>query len=89
MGRPRSGSPRDPLPSAPLPSPFLSPLKKETPLLGLGSSSDSRGPLWLGGGRLLGIELGHLLHVDADALAVKEQEVDILQRGRARVVKVG
>lgn len=42
-----------------------------------------------GAGRLLGIELGHLLHVDANALAVKEQEVDILQRGCARVVKVG
>lgn len=39
--------------------------------------------------QLLGVELGHLLHVDADALAVEEQEVDILQRGRARVVKVG
>lgn len=39
--------------------------------------------------RLLGVELGHLLHVDADALAVEEEEVDILQRGRARVVEVG
>lgn len=35
---------------------------------------------------LLGVQFGHLLHVDADALAVEEQEVHILQRGRARVV---
>lgn len=41
------------------------------------------------GRRLLGVELGHLLHVDAYALAVKQQEVDVLQRGCARVVKVG
>lgn len=39
--------------------------------------------------RLLGVELGHLLHVDADALAVEEEEVHVLQRGPARVVKVG
>lgn len=40
-------------------------------------------------GRLLGIKLGHLLYVDADALAVEEEEVDVLQRGCARVIKVG
>lgn len=43
----------------------------------------------MGAGRLLGIKLGHLLYVDADALAVEEEEVDVLQRGCARVIKVG
>ena len=43
----------------------------------------------MGAGRLLGIKLGHLLYVDADALAVEEEEVDVLQRGCTRVIKVG
>lgn len=83
-GLPAPAGPAQP-PSTPPPPPLLSPFKKQNPLLGLGWSSD---PCWKVQ-RLLGVELGHLLHVDADALAVEEQEIHVLQRGCARVIKVG